>query len=199
MITEYDICSIFENNLKEIDLEMTSEKTEMTLVLSIDDSIKVYLKMHNTTGSGDYIATVEINQNMWVDCSQKTFLIHKHTHFIKRRQFVDIVNKVKADNGITSEGYIEIMEKLLGRSEKKEQQKGLQEKHKIKKYRKKQNQPMYPYIPEAGLPLNCSVSAEDKANGSPKEGDMIAYNPKNLNDVWLVAKEFFEDNYEEVE
>jgi len=32
--------------------------------------------------------------------------------------------------------------------------------------------------------------------GSPKEGDMIARNPKNHADQWLVAKKYFEDNLE---
>jgi hypothetical protein len=41
-----------------------------------------------------------------------------------------------------------------------------------------------------------SVSNEDLNNGSPKVGDMIARNPKNHKDLWLVAKEYFEDNFE---
>ncbi len=40
-----------------------------------------------------------------------------------------------------------------------------------------------------------SISKADKDNGSPKEGDMIARNPDNHNDQWLIAKEFFEKNY----
>lgn len=43
-----------------------------------------------------------------------------------------------------------------------------------------------------------SVTAEDLANGSPKIGDMIARNPKNHRDQWLVAKQYFEDNFEEL-
>ena len=41
-----------------------------------------------------------------------------------------------------------------------------------------------------------SVSSVDIENGSPKVGDMIARNPKNHDDKWLVAKEYFEDNFE---
>jgi hypothetical protein len=41
-----------------------------------------------------------------------------------------------------------------------------------------------------------SISEPDKAAGSPKEGDMIARNPKNHADQWLVAKKYFEDNLE---
>jgi hypothetical protein len=40
-----------------------------------------------------------------------------------------------------------------------------------------------------------SISAADLANGSPKEGDMIAQG-KDPNDRWLVARTYFEDNYE---
>jgi len=43
-----------------------------------------------------------------------------------------------------------------------------------------------------------SVSQEDLDSGSPKEGDMIARNPVNHEDKWLVAKKYFEDNLEEV-
>ena len=41
-----------------------------------------------------------------------------------------------------------------------------------------------------------SISEEDLENGSPKSGDMIARNPENHKDQWLVSKEFFEANYE---
>lgn len=43
-----------------------------------------------------------------------------------------------------------------------------------------------------------SVSSEDRASGSPREGDMIAINPKNDKDLWLVSKKYFDDNLEEV-
>lgn len=64
-------------------------------------------------------------------------------------------------------------------------------------HRKKQLQEMRRY--ELGEPLdNISISQADIENGSPKEGDMIARNPQNHNDMWLVAQKFFEDNYEEM-
>ena len=44
----------------------------------------------------------------------------------------------------------------------------------------------------------ASISQADLDNGSPKEGDMIARNPKNHSDVWLVAKKYFEENLEEI-
>ena len=40
-----------------------------------------------------------------------------------------------------------------------------------------------------------SINEEDKKAGSPKEGDMIAFNPENLDDQWLVSKEFMAKNY----
>jgi hypothetical protein len=46
--------------------------------------------------------------------------------------------------------------------------------------------------------FRVSVSDADKANGSPKIGDMIARNPKNHNDQWLVAEQYFNDNFEEL-
>lgn len=44
--------------------------------------------------------------------------------------------------------------------------------------------------------FKVSISDVDRQNGSPKIGDMIARNPKNHNDQWLVAKQYFEDNFE---
>lgn len=41
-----------------------------------------------------------------------------------------------------------------------------------------------------------SVSEPDLQNGSPKSGDMIARNPKNHEDQWLVAEQYFKDNFE---
>ena len=42
-----------------------------------------------------------------------------------------------------------------------------------------------------------SISVEDDLAGSPKLGDMIARNPKNHKDQWLVAKQYFIDNFED--
>jgi len=62
-------------------------------------------------------------------------------------------------------------------------------------YRKKQLQELTPWFD--GVPMQLvSISPADLKNGSPKMGDMIAYNPKNTSDRWLVAKQFFDDNYE---
>jgi hypothetical protein len=43
--------------------------------------------------------------------------------------------------------------------------------------------------------FKVSISDADRHNGSPKIGDMIARNPKDHNDQWLVAKQYFEDNF----
>jgi hypothetical protein len=43
-----------------------------------------------------------------------------------------------------------------------------------------------------------SVSEADLQNGSPKSGDMIARNPKNHDDQWLVAEQYFKDNFEDI-
>lgn len=44
-----------------------------------------------------------------------------------------------------------------------------------------------------------SISQEDIKAGSPKEGDMIARNPKNHKDMWLVAEQYFDDNFERID
>ncbi len=62
-------------------------------------------------------------------------------------------------------------------------------------FKKKTIQPMYPWKPKTNM-NGVSVSQADKDNGSPKLGDMIAYNPDDLNDKWLVAEAFILDNYQ---
>ena len=69
----------------------------------------------------------------------------------------------------------------------------------FKPYRRKQIAELRPYVD--GEELNgslerVSVSQEDALAGSPKVGDMIARNPKNHADQWLVAKQYFVDNFE---
>ena len=41
-----------------------------------------------------------------------------------------------------------------------------------------------------------SISQSDQENGSPKEGDMIARNPEDHTDQWLVAAKYFKDNFQ---
>ena len=67
----------------------------------------------------------------------------------------------------------------------------------FKQYRRKQIAELRPYICGEDI-SNISISQEDLKNGSPKEGDMIARNPKNHNDQWLVARAYFEDNFEPI-
>ncbi len=54
------------------------------------------------------------------------------------------------------------------------------------------------HISEYPFGYNISISDADKNNGSPKIGDMIARNPKNYNDQWLVAQQYFNDNFEKI-
>lgn len=65
--------------------------------------------------------------------------------------------------------------------------------HKL--YRKKSTQPMIEWPTDFDM-TGVSVSQADKENGSPRMGDMIAFNPLNYDDKWLVAEKFFKDNYE---
>ncbi len=64
-----------------------------------------------------------------------------------------------------------------------------------KQYKRKGLSEMRPYIVGEDI-SGVSISIPDKEAGSPKEGDMIARNPKNHADQWLVAKKYFEDNLE---
>ena len=69
----------------------------------------------------------------------------------------------------------------------------------FKQYRRKSISEMRPYVENEKLDSKVSISEADLKNGSPKIGDMIARNPKNHNDQWLVAKAYFEDNLEPIE
>jgi hypothetical protein len=66
-----------------------------------------------------------------------------------------------------------------------------------KKYKRKGFTEMRPYIEGEEL-SGVSISDADKRNGSPKPGDMIARNPKNHSDRWLVAQAYFEEHMEPV-
>jgi hypothetical protein len=62
-------------------------------------------------------------------------------------------------------------------------------------YRRTNIAEMTPWVP--GMDMICvSVSEIDKKLGSPKLGDMIARNPNCHEDKWLVAREYFEENFE---
>lgn len=64
-------------------------------------------------------------------------------------------------------------------------------------YRRKQIAELRPY--ELGEDMGgVSISQPDREAGSPKAGDMIARNPKNHADKWLVAAQYFADNFEPV-
>jgi hypothetical protein len=67
----------------------------------------------------------------------------------------------------------------------------------FKQYRRKQIAELRPFVPGEHL-LGVSISAPDQQAGSPKVGDMIARNPKNHADQWLVAARYFADNFEPV-
>lgn len=46
--------------------------------------------------------------------------------------------------------------------------------------------------------VSVTISDEAKATGSPKLGDMIAVNPKDRTESWLVTEQEFKADYEQV-
>lgn len=61
-------------------------------------------------------------------------------------------------------------------------------------YERRGTAEMRPYTP--GEPLyGVSISEADATAGSPKAGDMIARNPKDHTDQWLVAAKYFQENF----
>jgi hypothetical protein len=65
------------------------------------------------------------------------------------------------------------------------------------RYRRKEIAELRPYVPGETLE-GVSISQVDRDAGSPKLGDMIARNPKNHADQWLVSAAYFADNFEPV-
>ena len=66
----------------------------------------------------------------------------------------------------------------------------------FKTYRRKNVSEMRPYVEGESLHREISISDADIKNGSPRAGDMIARNPRDHDDQWLVSKAYFEDNFE---
>ncbi len=65
----------------------------------------------------------------------------------------------------------------------------------FKKYRRKAIAEARPYVPGEVLPSKVSISEADQRAGSPKAGDMIARNPVDHDDQWLIAAAYFEANF----
>jgi hypothetical protein len=68
----------------------------------------------------------------------------------------------------------------------------------FEQFRRKHIAELRPFEEGEKLSKRVSVSEADKEAGSPKVGDMIARNPKNHDDQWLVEKQYFEDNFEPI-
>jgi hypothetical protein len=66
---------------------------------------------------------------------------------------------------------------------------------KFKQYRRRQIAELRPYDQGENID-GISVSDADAKAGSPKAGDMIARNPENHKDQWLVAAQYFADHFE---
>ena len=62
-----------------------------------------------------------------------------------------------------------------------------------KKYRKSTVTEMIPWSADVSMDA-ITVGVEDRAD-HPRLGDMVARDPANPSDMWLVVKEFFEANY----
>jgi hypothetical protein len=65
----------------------------------------------------------------------------------------------------------------------------------FKQYRRSQVAEMTAWVPGFDM-TRVSLTEADREAGSPKAGDMIARNPKNHDDRWLVAAAYFADNFE---
>lgn len=67
----------------------------------------------------------------------------------------------------------------------------------FKKYaRKSKLSELRPYTDGEVLDGRVTISDEDREAGSPKVGDMIAHDPKNHDDEWLIGAAYFEANFD---
>jgi hypothetical protein len=64
----------------------------------------------------------------------------------------------------------------------------------FKQYMKSHLAEMRPYAVGEDM-SNIGVAPDDAKKGSPKAGDMVARNPNNHKDQWLVEAQFFAENY----
>jgi hypothetical protein len=64
-----------------------------------------------------------------------------------------------------------------------------------RQYRRTQIAEMAPWAADTDM-SDVSVSQPDREAGSPQPGDMIARNPANHADKWLVAAAYFAANFE---
>ena len=66
----------------------------------------------------------------------------------------------------------------------------------FKQYRRTALSEARPYVPGEDL-TGVTIDEKDKTlRGSPKVGDMIARNPKNHDNRWLVEAAYFAENFE---
>ncbi len=87
----------------------------------------------------------------------------------------------------------------------------VQDPSEFKQYRRKQIAELRPYVPGENMVAQVgeigsetlraiSVNEDDRiSKGSPKLGDMIARNPKDHLDQWLVEAKYFADNFEPID
>jgi hypothetical protein len=64
-----------------------------------------------------------------------------------------------------------------------------------KLYRRINPTEMRPYEPGESI-LGVSLSHTDILHSSPKQGDMIARDPENHHDLWLISAASFAEHYE---
>lgn len=66
----------------------------------------------------------------------------------------------------------------------------------FQKYRKATLTEARPFVPGESLDPRVTIGENDKATGSPKQGDMIARNPANHDDMWLIEASTFKSTYD---
>lgn len=67
----------------------------------------------------------------------------------------------------------------------------------FKQYRRNGLAEMRPYVPGEDLTgISVAKIDWDPVTGLPPEGAMIARNPKNHKDQWLVAGKYFRENFD---
>jgi len=68
----------------------------------------------------------------------------------------------------------------------------------FKQYGRTQIAELRPYVVGELLSPRVSISPTNHEAGSPKPGDMIARNPHNHDDQWLITADYFTANFEAI-
>lgn len=67
----------------------------------------------------------------------------------------------------------------------------------FKQYKRKETAEIAKWVEGTDM-TGISIGEHDTLHGSPKAGDMIARNPKEHADKWVIVEQYFKDNFDPI-